>query len=72
MIDKIRNTINRFASGYVFTAKDFTVEASKQNTVTKILNNMAAEMQIRRLCKGRFYKPQMSKFGELPPILRKW
>jgi hypothetical protein len=67
MTDKIRNTINRFASGYVFTAKDFTVEASKQNTVTKILNNMVAEKQIRHLCKGRFYKPQMSKFGELPP-----
>ena len=67
MTDKIRNTINRFANGYVFTAEDFTVEVGKQNTVTKILNNMVAAGQIRRLCKGRFYKPQISKFGELPP-----
>jgi hypothetical protein len=28
---------------------------------------MVVAGQIRRLCKGRFYKPQMSKFGELPP-----
>jgi hypothetical protein len=30
MTDKIRNTINRFANGYVFTADDFTVEVGKQ------------------------------------------
>jgi hypothetical protein len=67
MTDTIRNTISRFANGYVFTAEDFAVEVGKQNTITKILNNMVAAGQIRRLCKGRFYKPQMSKFGELPP-----
>jgi hypothetical protein len=67
MTDTIRNTISRFANGYVFTAEDFTVEVGKQNTVTKIMSNMVAAGQIRRLCKGRFYKPQMSKFGELPP-----
>ena len=67
MTDIIRNTINRFGYGFVFTADDFPIEVKKQNTVTKILNNMVATGQIRRLCKGRFYKPQMSRFGELPP-----
>ena len=67
MTDTVKNTINRFAAGFVFTADDFPLSVDKQNTVTKILNNMVAAGQIRRLCKGRFYKPQMSKFGELPP-----
>jgi hypothetical protein len=53
--------------GFVFTADDFPLPVEKQNTVTKVLNNMVAARQIRRLSKGRFYKPQMSKFGELPP-----
>jgi hypothetical protein len=67
MTDTIRNTVDRFANGYVFTADDFPVRADKQNTVTKVLNNMVAAGQIRRLSKGRFYKPRISKFGELPP-----
>ena len=67
MTDTIKNTINVFADGFVFTAEDFPILPDKQNTVTKVLNNMVAEGRIRRLCKGRFYKPQISKFGELPP-----
>jgi len=67
MTTTIKTTITGFADGFVFTAEDFPIQPDKQNTVTKVLNNMVAAGQIRRLCKGRFYKPQMSKFGELPP-----
>jgi hypothetical protein len=67
MTDTIKNTISKFAEGFVFTAEDFPIPLDKQNTVTKVLNNMIAAGLIRRLCKGRFYKPQISKFGELPP-----
>lgn len=67
MTDTIRNTINRFAAGYVFTSLDFPIDVDKQATVNKVLNNMVAAGQIRRLSKGRFYKPQMSEFGELQP-----
>jgi hypothetical protein len=67
MTDTIKTTISGFADGFVFTAEDFPISSDKQNTVTKVLNNMVAAGQIRRLCKGHFYKPQMSKFGELPP-----
>ena len=67
MTDTIKNKISKFANGFVFTAEDFPIPPEKQNTVTKVLNNLVVAGQIRRLCKGRFYKPQMSKFGELPP-----
>ncbi len=67
MTETIRNTINRFATGFVFTTLDFSVDVSKQATVNRILNNMVAAGQIRRLSKGRFYKPQISDLGELQP-----
>ncbi len=63
----VKNTINRFPFGFVFTSLDFPIEVGKQATVNKILNNMVVLGQIRRLAKGRFYKPMMSEFGELPP-----
>ncbi len=67
MTETIRNTINRFAAGYVFTTSDFPIDVSKQATVNKVLNNMVAAGQIRRLSKGRFYKPQILEKGELQP-----
>jgi hypothetical protein len=65
--DTVKDTIKRFAFGYVFTAKDFALPVEKQKTINKLLDNMVAVGQIRRLSKGRFYKPEMSNFGELPP-----
>ena len=67
MTETIRNTINRFSAGFVFTTSDFPIDVSKQATVNKILNNMVAAGQINRLSKGRFYKPQKSEYGEFKP-----
>jgi hypothetical protein len=66
MTDTIRNTIANFDYGFVFTPTDFPIETRKQATVNRILNNMVAAGQIRRASKGRFYKPRMTEFGELP------
>jgi hypothetical protein len=67
MTNTIKNAINTFPFGFVFTPSDFPIETGKQASVNRILNNMVAAGEIRRLSKGRFYKPQISKFGELPP-----
>jgi hypothetical protein len=66
MTDTIRNTIATFEYGFVFTPADFPVDLRKQATVNRVLNNMVAAGQIRRASKGRFYKPKMTEFGELP------
>jgi hypothetical protein len=63
--DTVKDTIKKFTCGFVFTAKDFTVPVEKQKTVNKLLDNFVATRQIRRLSKGRFYKPKMSNFDEL-------
>ena len=66
MTETIKNTIANFDYGFVFTPSDFPIEPRKQATVNRILNNMVAAGQIRRASKGRFYKPKMTEFGELP------
>jgi len=67
MTDTIKNTIEHFDYGFVFTPADFPIDQRKQATVNRVLNNMVATGQIRRISKGRFYKSKMTEFGELPP-----
>ena len=67
MTDIIKNTIDKFETGYIFTINDFPVSAENPKNVSKILNHFVATGYLRKLSKGKFYKPQVSKFGELPP-----
>lgn len=67
MIDIIKDTIDRLPIGYVFTSSDFPIEVIKQKTANKALNALVVQGKIRRLSKGRFYKPQIGKYGELLP-----
>lgn len=67
MTDGIKNIIDKFELGYVFTVTDFPMTAEKPKLVSKTLNHLVATGYLRKLSKGRFYKPKMSRFGELPP-----
>ncbi|MDR1759686.1 MAG: DUF6088 family protein [Fibrobacter sp.] len=67
MTDEIKNIIDKFELGYVFTVTDFPMTAENPKTVRKILNHFVATGYLRKLSKGRFYKLQISRFGELPP-----
>ncbi len=67
MIDLIKNTIDKFEAGYVFSADDFSTTVNEAKNASKILNQFVATGYLRKLSKGKFYKPKMSKFGELQP-----
>jgi hypothetical protein len=67
MTDNLKNIIDKFEFGYIFTVNDFPITAENPKKVSKILNHFVEIGYLRKLSKGRFYKPQMSKFGELPP-----
>ena len=67
MVDIIKNTIDKFETGYIFTVNDFSITVENSKNISKTLNHFVAVGYLRKLSKGRFYKPQMSKFGELPP-----
>jgi hypothetical protein len=66
MTDTIKNKIDKFPLGYVFTANSFSITVDNPKGVSKALNDLVAEGVLRKLSKGRFYKPQIGKFGELP------
>jgi predicted transcriptional regulator of viral defense system len=66
MIDIIRDTIDKYPLGYIFTTNDFTLSEKNPKGVNKILNDLVAEGVLRKLSKGRFYRPQIDKSGELP------
>ncbi|MCH8569417.1 MAG: DUF6088 family protein [Balneolales bacterium] len=63
----ITYTINRLPKGYIFTYEDFIDEVNNKEAVIKALNRMAGGGKIEKLSKGRYYKPEQSAFGPLPP-----
>lgn len=65
--DIVRDKINRFEFGFVFTYNNFDVEVDKVNALKKILNRLVESGKISRLSKGRFYKPKKTEFGVLKP-----
>jgi hypothetical protein len=67
MIDTIKNTINKFPLGYIFTTNNFYISSKNPKGVNKVLNDLVAEGYLSKLSKGRFYKPERGKFGDLKP-----
>lgn len=65
--DIVESTIDRFANGYVFTCNDFDIEVKYRAAVSRHLNRMVASNAIARLSKGKFYKVERSRFGDIPP-----
>lgn len=65
--DIIRGKIGRFSRGYVFTFADFVDKVESKEGLVKALNRLAASGEIVKLSKGKYYKPEQSPFGELPP-----
>jgi Fe2+ or Zn2+ uptake regulation protein len=67
MIDIIKNRLEKIEVGVVFTAAEFELTAKSPTTVSRTLNAFVEQGYLRKLSKGRFYKPKIGKFGELPP-----
>lgn len=65
--DYIKVTIDKLPKGYVFTYGDFITEVNKKEAVIKSLNRLAASGKIKKLSKGKFYKPEKTPFGTLQP-----
>ncbi len=63
----VLDKVNRFQVGYIFTYTDFDLPVKKTDAVMKALNRMVESGKIRKLSKGKFYKPKSSQFGELKP-----
>ena len=60
-------TIDRLPKGYVFTYVDFITDVNRKEAVIKTLNRMAVSGKIVKLAKGKYYKPEITVFGNLQP-----
>ncbi|MGB4016174.1 DUF6088 family protein [Petrimonas mucosa] len=65
--DYISFKIDRLPKGYVFTYADFITEVNQREAVIKALNRLVAAGKIAKLSKGRYYKPEITPFGNLMP-----
>ena len=67
VIDIIENRINKLRAGYIFTSSDFYDLVNEPTMVSRALRQLILSGKICKSAKGRFYKPQQSIFGTLPP-----
>ncbi|PWJ60366.1 hypothetical protein CLV98_101548 [Dyadobacter jejuensis] len=65
--DYIPVTVDRLPKGYIFTYSDFITTVNQTEAVIKALNRMAVSGRIAKLSKGKYYKPQVTPFGNLLP-----
>lgn len=65
--DIVKYKVDRLQKGFVFTYSDLKMEVGKREAVIKALNRMVVAGTLRKISKGRYYKPEMSPFGELLP-----
>lgn len=59
--------MHRLPKGYVFTYKDFIAEVKSKEAAIKALNRMVGAGKIAKLSKGKYYKPEITVFGNLEP-----
>lgn len=67
MTVNIAKSIDRLPKGFVFTYEDFIDDVKQKEAIIKALNRMAASGKIKKLSKGKYYKPEKTAFGELAP-----
>ena len=65
--DCIQRKLARTKEGVVLTPADFDVAPEQQPSLIVALNRLVASKQLKRLSKGKYYKPKNSVFGLLPP-----
>lgn len=65
--DYIQNDVGAIKPGKVFTYKDILREPHDREAVIKALNRMVKNGKLTKLSKGRYYRPENSVFGVLPP-----
>ena len=64
--EKVVLKIKRILEGEIFTYKDFSF-LENENAVALALSRLVKKGLIKRIAKGMYYKPKVSKYGVLKP-----
>ncbi|MCD7710444.1 MAG: DUF6088 family protein [Porphyromonadaceae bacterium] len=68
--EDIKRKISALSEGLVVSASDFDIPRRYRATLVKALNQFEYAGVLKRVSKGRYYKPQKSYFGEQFPSER--
>jgi len=65
---QIKQRVNKLPPGYLSSYTEFLdVSQAKQEDIIKALNRLVEQNIIKKIAKGKYYKPEQTPFGELPP-----
>ena len=64
--NKARETVANTKEGVMLTIADFQVEPHNQAALVMYLCRMVKLGELKKISKGKYYKPKKSVFGELP------
>lgn len=67
--DQILGKVSALGDGVVFGYSDLDLSADKQSAGVKTLSRLVADNQLRKVGKGKFYKPALSRLGEMPLMI---
>ena len=67
--EMIIERIKEIGEGKVFTYSDLLLPSKMQSAAAMSLSRMVAENKLKKVGKGKFYKPLFSRLGEMSPSL---
>lgn len=65
----ISDALNKIPAGVVFGYSDLSLPGEYSLAAAKTVSRMIKSGVLRKVSKGKFYKPRSSRFGELPPMI---
>lgn len=65
--EQVQQEIDSLPEGVVVTASDFEVPRHYRATLIKALNQFEYAGVLKKVSKGKYYKPRQSRFGEMKP-----
>lgn len=67
--ETILKRLDKIPNGVVFDYAELNLPAEMQLSGAKALSRMVAENKLKKVGKGKFYKPLYSRLGEMSPVL---
>lgn len=67
--DIIFGQLNNIPKGVVFDYSELHLPAEMQLAAAKALSRMVSEKKLKKVGKGKFYKPAYSRLGEMSPLI---
>lgn len=65
----IHQSIEAIGAGVIFGYSDLDLPPEMQTAMAKTLSRLVANGTLRKVGKGKFYKPVFSRLGEMPPMI---